>query len=148
MDTRRYHNEYDFAEKRNVGFNRAWIYNHSNNSGQLELITEEKNNLYQKTQYPKLINNTRHILATENDKRWTFNNFYNQVRNELNNTPIWNYDTNQIWKEINTKALSFDQIWQDRIRGDWLLCRLSFDADSRFKQIFKWGVFDEKNYIN
>lgn len=146
MDTRRYHNEYDFAEKRNVGFNKSWIYNNSENTGQLNLITEIKNNLYQKTQYPKNVAGATEILVTENDKKWTFNHFYNRVRNELNNNPIWLFDKNVINKRINLPALQYNQVWKDRLRGDWFLLRLQQDGDTRFKHIFKWVLSAEKNY--
>ena len=146
MDTRRYHNEFDFAERRNIGFNKAWIYNHSVNSGQLNLITELKNNLNQKLNYPIVRKNSQDILATQNDKKWTFNYFFNQVRNELNNVPIWKYDENQINKFINKPALKYNKTWQDRLRGDWFLMRLANDSDSRFKQIFKWSNSKESIY--
>ncbi|MEN6293781.1 MAG: hypothetical protein ABFD07_17415, partial [Methanobacterium sp.] len=146
MDTRRYHNEYDFAEKRNAGFNKAWIYNNSENTGQLNLITELKNNLHQKTLYPKQVVGATEILATQNDKKWTFNSFYNVVRNELSNNPIWIFDKNVINKRINSSALQTNQIWKDRLRGDWFLLRLQQDADSRYKHIFKWVFNKEKIY--
>lgn len=146
LDTRRYHNEYDYAEKRDLGFNKAWIYNNSNNSGQLNLITELKNNQMQKLQYPVKNGNAMDILATEYDKKWTFNQFYNQVRNETNNIPIWLYDKNALNKSLNMKALQYNQVWKDRLRGDWFLIRLQQDKESRFKFIFKWMNSKELMY--
>ena len=147
LDSKRYHNEYDFAEKRNEGFNKAWVHNNSNNSGQLNLIVEDKNNMYQKTLYPKINNDdTSSILVTENDKKWTFNSFYNRVNNELNNMPIWYQDANQIMKSINTNALDFRQKWLDRVRGDWNLVTLSQDKESRFKYVFKWLISKDRLY--
>lgn len=146
LDSRRYHNEYDFAENRYIGFNKAWLYNQSNNSGQLNLIREEKNNRFQKLQYPKQSGNTTDILATQNDKKWTFNSFYNRVTDENNNQPIWYYDNNQIDKTLNTNALSFNQVWLDRLRGDYNLVRLQQDTESRYKIIFKWLMNKDKLY--
>lgn len=148
LDSRRYHNDYDFAEKRNEGFNKAWIYNNSNNSGRLDLVLDKKNDMYQKTQYPKFTGLSNEILVTENDKRWSFNYFYNEVRNELNNNPIWLWDKNSINKTINMDALKYNNPWKDRLRGDWFNVILSQDKETRFKYIFKWIVAKENMYRN
>lgn len=148
LDSRRYHNDYDFAEKRNEGFNRAWIYNNSNNSGRLDLVLDKKNDMFQKTQYPKFKGFSNEILVTENDKRWSFNYFYNEVRNELNNNPIWLWDKNSIDKVINMDALKYNNPWKDRLRGDWFNVILSQDKETRFKYIFKWINAKENMYRN
>lgn len=148
LDSRRYHNDYDFAEKRNEGFNKAWIYNNSNNSGRLDLITEEKNNLFQKTMYPKFTGLSNEILATENDKRWSFNYFFNEVRNELNNNPIWLWDKNSIEKFINIDTLNYRKVFKERLRGEWFNVVLSQDKETRFKYIFKWINTKENLYRN
>ena len=146
-DSKRFHNNFDYAENRRIGFNKAWIYNHTHNSGQLNLITAQNNNLHQKLQYPKVASTiSTDILATEKDKYWSFNSFYNRVRNELNNQPIWKNDKNQIHKELNPKSLQFNQRWSDRLRGDWFLIRLQQDQESRYKFIFKWITSKEKLY--
>ena len=148
LDSRRYHNDYDFAEKRNEGFNRAWVFNNSNNSGRLDLVVERKNDLYQKTQYPKFTGRSNEILVTENDKRWSFNYFFNEVRNELNNNPIWYWDKNAINKTINLDALKYNNPWKDRLRGDWFNVILSQDKETRFKYLFKWISVKENLYKN
>lgn len=148
LDSRRYHNDYDFAEKRNEGFNRAWVFNNSNNSGRLDLIVERKNDMYQKTQYPKFTGRSNEVLVTENDKRWSFNYFFNEVRNELNNNPIWYWDKNAIEKTINLDALKYNNPWKDRMRGDWFNVILSQDKETRFKYLFKWISVKENFYRN
>lgn len=146
FESRRYHNDYDYAENSQVGFTKAWVYNNTNNSGQLNLYLAEKNNRYQQLQFPKFHVNSMDILTTNNDKKWTFNYFFNQVKNELNNVPIWNYDVNAIDKVINEKAISYNRRMQDRLRGDWFFVRLSQDKESRFKNIFKWLSVKETLY--
>lgn len=146
FESRRYHNDYDYAENSQVGFTKAWVYNNTNNSGQLNLYLAEKNNRYQQLQFPKFHVNSMDILTTNNDKKWTFNYFFNQVKNELNNVPIWNYDVNAIDKVINKKAISYNRRMQDRLRGDWFFVRLSQDKESRFKNIFKWLSVKETLY--
>lgn len=148
LDSRRYHNTYDFAENRQIGFDEAYIYNHSNNSGKLDLILEEKNKPFLRRKYNKINSNKdgTSILVTEQDKKWTFNWVFNRVRDELNNVPIWNWDNNQIHKTINNKALSFNLKWKDRIRGDWFLTLFKSNKESRFKKIFKWGINNNSKY--
>jgi hypothetical protein len=139
MDTRRYHNEWDFAEKRSVGFNKAWLYNNSQNTGQLNLIHGDPKNMRQRWEYPKVISNTEEdILVTEQDMRWVFNDLRNRVDNELSNVPIWLWDSNQVNKSLNADALNYRRPLSERLRGDWLLLRLMQDKDSRFHQIFKF----------
>ncbi len=146
MDSRRYHNEYDFAENRLIGFDKATIYNHSNNSGELNLITEKKNDLSQKLRYPIQNVGSTDILATENDKQWSFNAFYNRVKNENNNVPIWNFDCNALDKTINLSSLDYKQTWLDRMRGDWFLIRLTKSDNTNYKSIFKWLLTKNLDY--
>ena len=86
------------------------------------------------------------ILVNNEDKKWTFNYFFNQVKSDRNNLPIWNYDVNAIEKKLNMKALSYNQRMQDRLRGDWFFVRLSQDKESRYKTIFKWLSVQETLY--
>ena len=148
LDSRRYHNDYDFAEKRNEGFNKAYVYNHSQNSGLLELNVAEKNNFFQQSSYPKMGDDSMQILATENDKRWSFNYFFNEVRNEFNNNPIWLWDKNSITKSINKSALDYRRPFKERLRGDWFTVMLTQDKDTRFKYILKWVNTQDNYYKN
>ena len=144
LSSRRYHDEWNFAEKTDLGFNKAWIYNASGNSGLLNLVNTEKNNRYQNSQYPRVNNGQIEILQTPYDKKFTFNDFYNRVRDELSNTPVWTVDINNIEKTINSNAIDLRTKKFDRIRGDWSLTRLSQDVESRFKMIFKF-MFNKNN---
>ena len=146
LESRRYHNNYDYAEGSKVGFSKAWVYNNTNNSGQLNLFLAEKNNRYQQLQFPKIHSDSMDILVNNEDKKWTFNYFFNQVKSDRNNLPIWNYDVNAIEKKLNMKALSYNQRMQDRLRGDWFFVRLSQDKESRYKTIFKWLSVQETLY--
>ena len=148
LDSRRYHNDYDFAEKRNEGFNKAYVYNHSQNSGLLELNVAEKNNFFQQSSYPKMGDDSMQILTTENDKRWSFNYFFNEVRNEFNNNPIWLWDKNSITKSINKSALDYRRPFKERLRGDWFTVMLTQDKDTRFKYILKWVNTQDNYYKN
>ena len=146
FESRRYHNNYDFAEGSKIGFTKAWIYNNNNNSGQLNLFLAEKNNRYQQLQFPKIHSDSMDILVNNEDKKWTFNYFFNQVKSDRNNLPIWEYDINVIEKKLNLSAISYNQRMQDRLRGDWFFVRLTQDKESRYKTIFKWLTVGETLY--
>lgn len=144
MESRRYHSEIDFAIRRSTGFNKAWVYNHRDNSGLLNLIPEEKNNWAQKLRYPRAENGGMSIIATEESEGWAFNDFFNVIKNNENNVPQWIKDINDIEKEINADAIYYNSIWKDRLRGDWFLVRYCNDDETRFKMIFRWQSNDEK----
>lgn len=146
LDTRRYHNEYDFSEDRGVGFNKAYLFNHSNNSGLMELIPENRNDRSQFAQYPKYLSDRIEILATQNDKSWSFNHFFNRVRNEYNNAPIWLSDNNNLDGSINPRAIDYSATFKDRLRGDWFLTRLIQDKTSQYKFIHKFTFENQKLY--
>lgn len=146
MESRRYHSEIDFAVRRSTGFNKAWVYNHRDNSGMLNLIPEEKNNWAQKLKYPKVENRGTSIIASEIDDKWMINDFFNAVRNNENNVPQWIKDVNDIEKEVNGDAIYYNSVWKDRLRGDWFLVRYCNDDETRFKMIFRWQSNDEKIY--
>ena len=147
LDVRKYFNRHDFAERDNLGFNKAWVYNHCKNSGQLNLIKSEPNNLRQKMDYPKYNTNSIDILATPKYKKWSFNYLYDISKNQNSNIPMWINDCNQINKELNSKTISYRNTWKNKLQGDWFLTRLQQDQESRFKFIFKWSQ-DKKNLFN
>lgn len=146
MESRRYHSEIDFAMRRSTGFNKAWVYNYRDNSGLLNLIPEEKNNWAQKLKYPKVENGGTSIIATEESEGWSFNDYFNRVKNNENNVPQWIKDINDIEKEVNGDAVYYNSVWKDRLRGDWFLVRYCNDDETRFKMIFRWQSNDEKIY--
>lgn len=138
IDSLRYHNSYDYAINTKLGLDRAMVYNHSNSSGQLNLVTKEVNNRFQITQYPKLTPTGTDILVAYDEGKWSFNDFYNRVANVDSNVPLWIYDNTAVEKVSNPKSISYSQRWVDRLRGDWFLIRLEGGSDTRFKQMFKW----------
>lgn len=147
MDSRRYHSRVDFATKRIVGFNKMTVYNETNSSGLMNLIPSDKNDMRQKLIYPKTNHDSRDVLVTEDVLRWSINDFFNFVRNDLNNIPLFNKDENDIIKTVNMDAMSYSTMWHDRLKGGWFLIRLENDVESRFKMIFKWGLSSNKTLI-
>lgn len=148
MEARRYMNEIDYAVKRSIGFNKAWVYSDRNHSGLLHLVPEEKNNMYQKLNYPRIAldGSASYIIQTEDQDEHRFNDFFNRVRDDENGIPLWVKDKNDINKEVNIEAIYYNSVWKDRIRGDWFLVRYSNDKESQFKLIFRWMSNEEKVY--
>lgn len=145
LDTKVYRTRYDYSEFRGLGFNKAVIYNKSNNSGDLNLIPAQKNNLNQQMNYPIFNSNSIDILASEDDKKWSFNYFYNNVIDETNLQPIWLNDCNEIFKNLNPNSVSYVNRWKDRMRGDYFLVRLTQDKETRYNMTLKW-LGDKRTY--
>ena len=83
LDVRKYFNRYDFAERDDLGFNKAWVYNHNKNSGQLNLIQSIPNNLKQKLDFPIFNTDSIDILATNKFKKWSFNYIYDITKMKI-----------------------------------------------------------------
>jgi hypothetical protein len=146
-ESRKYHSENDFAVNRMQGFNKAYVYNNLANAGELHLIPKIMNDLRQEIVYPRVVDlrcdgtggKCREILATEtHGGKWAFNDFFNQVRDDLNDIPIILRDDNNIGMQVNPAALTWKGTIGERMRGDWHLVRLVNDAESRYQMLFKW----------
>lgn len=135
LDARRYKDEYDFAENKQLGFDEAIIFNNTNSSGKLNL--ELQKSISQLSKFPKTIGNTQTILQTTQDNEFRFNYFYNRVKNRNSGIPLWNYDENKLKKQINQAAVSFvSKKVLERIRGDYFLVNLK-SKDTQHQKIFK-----------
>ena len=145
--SKRYHENFDYAVWRKKSFNKLVIYNQTNNSGLLHLNYEDS---FHKSKYPLKISSLEQgIPATHFDEQLWINYFYNRVRNEENHLPIWNWDDNEINKQLNPSMVSFDYKGKrvlERLRGDWFIVRLIQDNTSQFKHYFKWMVSKEQSY--
>lgn len=146
MDVKRYHNEYDFSYDKNITFNKAWIYNHRENSGQLNLVPQTS--FYQARKYP-ITNrdNTQDVIITNQDHNWTLNYIYNRTISEDNNLPLWIWDCNQIDKTVNNKAVKFGgKKVLEYMRGNWFLIRLQQDKTSQYNLTYNWGMTKNELY--
>lgn len=147
LESIRYQNDYDYAVNETLGFHSAIIYNQKASSGLLNLFYREPNNRFQETKYPKINSDSTDILVSHEEGKWSFNDFFDRVKDRNNNVPLWKYDINAIEKTPNMRALSYNNRWLDRLRGDWFLIRLKGGKDSRYKQIFKWTEFENNMII-
>ena len=146
-ESKRYINDFDFSVFRNRTFNKAIVYNNTNNSGELQLTYEDTLN---KRGYPKKVSNSstsQEIAVTHYDNSININYFYNRVIKTDNNINVWNWDANEVYKTLNPNAISMtSKRVLERLRGDWFTVRLIQDKSSQFKHMFKWMQYNEKSY--
>lgn len=144
IDAKEYSGEYDFAEVRNRGFNKAWIYNNRVNTGELNL-KPSTGLMSDLSKYPNTISSTQQEIPYSDLKGMhRFNYFYDRVVSDRSNEPMWKWDTNQIHRTLNTEAISFlGKPVLDQVKGDWFVVRFQQDerTDTRFE--FKWMTTSE-----
>lgn len=142
IEAKRYNNKWDSVVDKSVGFNKMTIYNNTNNTGILNLI--EQKTLSDARKYPVTNSDgTQDILFTPQNGHHNINYFFNRVVNQDNNIPIWSRDPNNIFKELNQRAVSFrGKRVLERLRGDSFLVRLTNDEQSRFSIILKNSTND------
>jgi hypothetical protein len=145
LDVRKYYNKYDYTDIYGIGFNKAVVYNNHQNSGQIELIHHEENNLRQALVYPQFNTNFVSILQSNIHDRWTFNTFHNRIANPRNGLPLWIFDCAQVEKDLDHRLLDYSSRILDYLRGDYFLVRLTNDKESRYKFLTRFNL-DEREY--
>lgn len=146
LDSRKYFNEYDYIQNKEIGFDNAYIYNNSNLSGRLKLVLQKT--LRDLSKYPKTVGNTQQILQSQQDGIMSFNYFYNRVKKEFSGIPLFKNDVNGVDKEINPTAVSFfGKRSLERLRGDSFIVNLS-SSETKHKKIFKLAKFNKTIYTN
>ena len=146
LDVRKYYDRHNFTDIFGVGFNKAVVYNNFQNSGLLELVPQQTNNIRQNLLYPKHKTNSIEILQTEINGRWSFNYLYNTIKTERAGLPIWLEDCAQIEKVLDDRLLNYKSMRKDYLRGDYFLVRLIQDAESRFKFMLRWSIQERDLY--
>lgn len=142
IEAHRYSNHFDSVIHKNIGMTDLFIYNQTNNSGYLVLnpqktITDER-------KYPKTVGDKQHILTTFTEGKQGVNYFFNRLLNQDNNIPMFLKDSNNIFKDINPRAVKFGgKKSLGRLKGEVFLVNLSNTQDSRFNIIVK-NVIDKE----
>jgi len=148
VEAKRWQNEWDYSQWKGVGFNKAVIYNNTQNSGVLNLV--EQKTISDVRNYPMTSPDRleQAILYTPKEGKHHFNYFYNRVRNQDVNVPIWLWDKNMINKTINTNVVNFKNHKQvlEKLRGEWFLVRLTNDEKTAFGITLKNTVNTETIY--
>jgi hypothetical protein len=146
LDARKYYSEWDYTDGFGIGFNKAIVYNNTQNSGQLNLVFQQNNNLRQQIDYPQYNPTSVSILQSEIDGKFSFNYLYNLIKNEKSGLPIFINNCSQTDKTIDNRLLDYRNMHRDRLRGDYLNVRLSNDIESKYKMIFRFGMDDRTFY--
>ena len=145
LEARKYYNQWDFSDAFGTGFNKAIVYNATQNTGLLNLNHQKNNDLSQQVKFPKYNLASTDVLQTEIGGKWAFNYLYNIVKNEQSILPVWLNDISNVDKFLNNTLLNYKPTFKDRMRGDYFLVRLSQDIESRFKLLFRFA-FDERDF--
>lgn len=146
LDIRKYYDKHNYTDVVANGFNKAVIYNTFQNTGLLNLVRQNDDDMYQMTSYPKHNTNSIDILQTEMNGRWTFNYLYNAIAKERAGLPIWKEDCPQINKELDNRLLNYANTYKDYLRGTNFIVRLINDSESRFKMLLRWAIDNRKYY--
>jgi len=134
-DIRRYHNEFDWSEIEGKPFNKLNIWSKYTNSGDLELIPNT-GQLSLLSKYPKTAPNgaTQQVLVSRNEDKYSVNYFYNRILKSNSNNPHFNWDRNQILKEVNTDIVKFTgKSVLEVLKSNLFHVKLQQDADSRLR---------------
>ena len=143
VEARRYQNKWDFSIWKDKGFNKFSIFNNTQHSGELNLFVQKT--LADTRKFPKTNpNNTQDILFTAVNGKHNINYFFNRTINQQRNIPMWLKDENNIFKEINPRAISFTgKRTLERIVSNEAIVRLENDLESRFNIILKSSINSE-----
>jgi hypothetical protein len=144
-EVRRYNNEFDYAIKKFIpGVNKMIIYNDMYNSGLLNLVKVDKNNLADFGKYPIRNFDSWDVEISIADYKWRVNQFYNLVRDN-SELPLWLYQGNNFEKDLNTIAFSYkkEDFTLSRLKGQWFKVLLMNDKYSNYKIMHKLIVDDK-----
>lgn len=147
LDVRKYYNKYNFVNRVGVGFNKAIIYNDHQNTGLLNLIVQDINDIRQNIFFPQHNINSVDILQTEINNKYSFNYLYNVIKDERAGMPIFISDNSNITKVLDDRLLDYRYIHKDRLRGDYFRVRLTNDKETRFKFLFRLSMDDRAFYL-
>ena len=104
-DIRRYHNEFDWAEIEGKPLNKLNIWSKYTNSGNLELHPNTGQlSLLSKYPITSTDGTTQQVLVSRKEDRYSVNYFYNRLLKSNSNNPHFNWDRNQILKEVVQKV--------------------------------------------
>ncbi len=145
---REYFGESDFYSVTNLNFNKCYIYNDNQTSGILNLILAPKNNLSIFSTYPKYNSDSKDILYSVYENKYSFNTFWDVSKNITNghqpiHTRDCSMDYDKILNENNLDYSSKSNI-KNRLRGTDFKIRLIQDTYNRFQFINYWNLSEKQ----
>ena len=145
IESKRYINQWDGVLHKDIGITDMFIYNATNNTGYLVLHPQQS--LTDARKYPYEEIGKQHIMTTFEDGKQNVNYFFNRVVNQDNNIPIFKKDENNIFKEIDNRAVSFkNKKVLERMKGEVFIVNISNTQDSRFNILIKNIINDATLY--
>jgi hypothetical protein len=142
VDAIEYYNNYDYVLNKEKSFNKAIVYNQTQNSGVISL-DRVVGNMLLKSQYPiKDLDGTRAVL-TMKENYHSFNQFKDLVFNKQ--IPIWLNLCSNIDKELNHVAFNYvnTKMAIRHIQGLQAKIRLIQDIEHKYQFIFKGVIVNE-----
>lgn len=131
-----------------VYFNQAVIYNNMQCSGIRNLITKPKNNLAAYFQYPKFNTDSIDILVTKSDNLFSFNSFWNIVKEP--NVPFFtrSCDIPSLDRKFNVNLdYTIRSHQKTRMRSTETKIRLIYNQSEHYKLISKFVITEtQKSY--
>jgi hypothetical protein len=145
VEAKRFSNHWDFSLLKDVGITDMYIYNNTNNTG--NLVVHPQKTITDSNKYPKTEGDKQHIMSTNIDGKQNINYFYNRVINQNNNIPMFLRDENNIFKTINSRTVMFTgKRVLERMRGESFIVHLSNTKDSSFNISIKNTINNETLY--
>lgn len=133
-----------------IWFTKAIIYNREQCSGTLTLTETPINNMQLRSRYPIFNSDNINILYSKNDKKYTFNTFFDITTDYTNSQPMFTteWDTLQaeypIDKVLNPDDLSYTNSKKVPIRSNECFIRLIQDEHNRYKFINYFSIVEQK----
>lgn len=146
LDVIRYHNEFDTFYNRKLTFNKGILYNESQVSSPLVFHVSDPEDMTEILEYPKRTQDGYEVLTTNSENVWRFNDFWDASKKQFNNVPIFNYDCNNVNKQVNYKAIDNNKDDFDRplLRQRMCRVRLTNDKESNYHFIFGFGQINQR----
>ena len=143
VETRRYQNNWDFSVWKDKGFNVFSAFTNTKHTGKLNLFPQKS--LTDNRKYPKTnADNSQDILFTAENGKHNVNYFFNRVINQQRNVPMYLKDENNIFKDINPRAISFKgKSTLERMTGENIIVRLENNKESRYNVVLKYSLNNE-----
>lgn len=131
--------EYYSLTEGKINFNKAIIYSNTQSTGLLNLIPKPLNNLFAFSSYPKYNPDSKDILFTYYENKYSFNTFWDITKNFKNRQPMFLNVCNSIgWdKTLNPLYHNYNQMTHSkyRMRDIYFKIRLIQDVYNRYKFI-------------
>jgi hypothetical protein len=129
----------------NVTYDKAVIYTSSICSGDIELIVKQKDNLFQSTQYPKIVKDASQILIENIEDFWRTNGQGGISDISLKNgQPVMNYTCSIPYTVVNKNSISYaPKFISLPLRSDYFCIRLENYSKSNYSIYHRFSLTED-----